>query len=96
MKTGTPGLASGIHSGILPGRQKTRPHIRAPAFRSDLFLAGIILSRAKAGQAPAGSESETDPEEKENRKGIYGGSAGKEAIRKNGILKTGTPSSLPP
>ena len=42
MKTGTPGLASGIHSGILPGRQKAGPHIRAPAFRSDLFLAGIF------------------------------------------------------
>ena len=96
MKTGTPGLASGIHSGILPGRQKAGPHIRAPAFRSDLFLAGIILSRAKAGQTPAGSQSETDPEEKENQKGIHGSSAGEEAIRENGLLKTGTPSSLPP
>ena len=62
MKTGTPGLASGIHSGILPGRRKARPRIRAPAFRSDLFLAGIFVFRQKAGRAHAHDEKETDME----------------------------------
>ena len=48
MKTGTPGLASGIHSGILPGRQKARPQIRAPAFRSDLFWPELFYSEQRS------------------------------------------------
>lgn len=77
-------------------KTKGRAAYKGPGIPVRIILAGIILPRAKTGQASADSAGETDPEEKENRKGKHGSSAGEEAIQKNSLLKTGTPCSLPP